>query len=268
VWVLEEIVEEPRRGRRPAPVRGAAGTRPTAATALSDDVLEEITKAAGRDQAGRVAERLAAAASAYERDRYQDALRMTRSVLELAPRSSTALELQGLVCYRLGRWRDALRYLRAAAELAGTDESQIPVLMDCHRALGHRKRVRELWRELREASPPADVLVEGRLVLAATLRDEGRLDEAIDELVRGGAQRSLRHPADRHVRQWYLLADLYDRAGDIPKARELFARVVDADPEVADARERLAGLGRRRAPRGERHASRAAPAPKQARSAR
>jgi tetratricopeptide (TPR) repeat protein len=226
---------------------------------LPSDVVDEITLAAGAEQAARVAERLAAAASAYERDRYNDALRMTRSVIALAPRSSSALELHGLVCYRLGRWRDALRYLNSAAEIAGADDSQLPVLMDCHRALGHHKKVRALWGELRAASPPADVLVEGRLVLAATMRDEGKLDDAIAELVQSGAARSLRHPGDRHIRQWYLLADLYDRAGDIPQAREYFARVVDADPELADAAERLAGLGRparRRTPKPPR-----APAP-------
>ena len=215
---------------------------------LPPDVVEEIARSCEPKQAGRVAERLAAAAGAYERDRYGDALRMTKSVLAVAPRSATALELHGLISYRLGHWRDALRYLGLAAEVAGSEEGQIPVLMDCHRALRHRRKVRELWDELRASSPPADVLVEGRLVLAAMLRDEGRLDEAIAELVGAGAARPLRHPSDRHVRQWYLLADLYDRAGDIPRARELFARVVEADPDLADASERLAGIGRPRLP--------------------
>jgi len=266
VWVLDEVVESgsrptrtsrttptPRAGiqsgtdrvRRSAPrVDPSGDTRTPRRAALPPDVVDEIGVSAEREQVARVAERLAAAASAYERDRYQDALRMTRSVIAMVPRSASALELHGLVCYRLGRWRDALRYLVSAAELVGADESQIPVLMDCHRALRHNKKVRTLWKELRASSPPADVLVEGRLVLAAMLRDEGKLDEAIAELTGAGAARALAHPSDRHIRQWYLLADLYDRAGDIPRAREFFARVVEADPELADAAERLAGLGR------------------------
>jgi tetratricopeptide (TPR) repeat protein len=258
VWILDEVIEQgpetanrartstrERPGHRTVPTLPPGGThRPSRQAALPAEVVEEIAGSAGSEQAPRVAERLAAAANAYERDRYNDALRITRSVIALAPRSASALELHGLVCYRLGRWRDAVRYLNAAGEIAGADESQIPVLMDCHRALGHRKKVRMLWKELRASSPPADVLVEGRLVLAATLRDEGSLDQAIAELVEAGAARALRHPVDRHIRQWYLLADLYDRAGDLPRAREFFGRVVDADPELADAAERLAGLGR------------------------
>ncbi len=259
MWILDEILDtgpaphdavgagtRERPGHRTAPTLPATGAnRPGRQSALPTEVVEEIAASAGREQAPRVAERLAAATSAYERDRYNDALRITKSVIALAPRSASALELHGLVCYRLGRWRDAVRYLNTAGEIAGADETQIPVLMDCHRALGHRKKVRVLWKELRSSSPEADVLVEGRLVLAATLRDEGKLDEAIAELVEAGAARSLRHPGDRHVRQWYLLADLYDRAGDLPRAREFFGRVVDADPELADAAERLDGLGRR-----------------------
>ena len=58
----------------------------------------------------------------------------------------------------------------------------------------------------------------------------------------GAAARNVRGPHERHVRQWYMLADLYERAGDVPRARELFGRVVAADPELSDAAERLAGL--------------------------
>jgi tetratricopeptide (TPR) repeat protein len=111
--------------------------------------------------------------------------------------------------------------------------------------------VEALWKELRAASPSADVLVEGRLVLAADLADRGELSGAIDLLTSAGAARHLRNPADRHIRQWYVLADLYERAGDVPLARDLFARVLDADPGLADAAERLASLGspKRRGPR-------------------
>ena len=39
------------------------------------------------------------------------------------------------------------------------------------------------------------------------------------------------------------MADIYDRAGDVVAARELFARVVIAEPEAYDAVDRLAELG-------------------------
>jgi hypothetical protein len=48
------------------------------------------------------------------------------------------------------------------------------------------------------------------------------------------------------VRQWYVLADLYERAGDVPKAREFFERVKRVDPEAYDVAERLRALGAER----------------------
>ena len=49
----------------------------------------------------------------------------------------------------------------------------------------------------------------------------------------------MKRPADHHLRVWYVLADLYERAGDLPRARELFDRIARADPSFADVAERL-----------------------------
>ena len=46
-----------------------------------------------------------------------------------------------------------------------------------------------------------------------------------------------------HLRLWYALADLYERAGEIPRAREFFGRVRKQDSSFADVAERLAALG-------------------------
>ena len=228
---------------------------------LPAEVADELSAAAGRGRGAKLADRLAAAARAYDRDRYPEALRITKSLLAEVPGSPAVRELHGLVCYRSGRYREAARHLQEAAELAGGDPTQLPVVMDCHRALGHHRRVEALWDDLRAASPDADVLAEGRLVLAAELADRGELQRAVDLLVQAGAGRALRHPAERHVRQWYVLADLAERAGDLPRARELFGRVAEADPELADATIRLAALGRPRSSRGGR-SSRTRPGPR------
>jgi len=253
VWEFEGVVQGGvRRAARPGPP-SRPSPRPGAGApveeALPGEVVDELVAAVGKARAPRLAERLAAAARAYERDRYTDALRMTRVLVREAPDAPGARELHGLVCYRLGRWREAVTHLEAA-RAAGDDPSQIPVLMDCHRAMGHRRVVAALWEELRASSPPPDVLVEGRLVRAEDLADRGQIDEAIALVAGAGGARNLRHPGDRHLRQWYVLADLYERAGDVPRARDLFARVVAADPELADAALRLGMLGQpRRAPR-------------------
>jgi tetratricopeptide (TPR) repeat protein len=217
-------------------------------TVLPVEVADELARAARERKTVRrtdeeLAARLSAAAEAYQRDRYADALRISRALLVSAPGSMAVRELHGLACYRLGRWEDAIRHLELVVSATG-EPNQIPVLMDCHRALGRHRRVEQLWLELKGASPDVDVLVEGRLVLASTRAQRGDLAGAIHLLVSAGAGRAFRHPADRHVRQWYLLADLMEASGDVPRARELFERVVRVDPDLADAADRLAALGR------------------------
>jgi tetratricopeptide (TPR) repeat protein len=208
-------------------------------------VVNELAEAVGRDHATKLSERMATAARAYERDRYTEAFRITKQLAEQVPESAAARELHGLVCYRLGRWTQAIGHLEAARRLDGDDTTQLPVMMDCHRALHRHRRVAALWEELRASSPSPDILAEGRMVLASDLADQRKLNAAVEVLASAGAARNLRHPSDRHLRQWYVLADLYERAGDAAHARELFGRVAASDPDLADAAERYASLGRR-----------------------
>ena len=190
----------------------------------------------------RLVERAEAALGAYERGRYQDALRAIKPVADEAPAVAGVRELAGLAAYRCGRWREALRHLQAAREMTDSAE-HLPVLMDCQRALQRPKRVAELWSELRHSSPEADVLAEGRIVAAASLADSGDLNGAIAMLATAGAAKALRNPSDRHIRQWYMLGDLYERAGDVPRAREFFERVRRADTEAYDVVQRIGSLG-------------------------
>jgi tetratricopeptide (TPR) repeat protein len=187
-------------------------------------------------------ERAEAAQAAYERGRYLDALRAIKPVAEEAPSIVGVRELAGLAAYRSGRWREAVRHLEVVGEL-GDAVDYLPVLMDCQRALHKPKKVAELWSELRQRSPEPDVLAEGRIVAAAALADAGDLNGAIAMLATAGAAKALRNPSDRHIRQWYLLGDLYERAGDVPRAREYFERVQHADAGAYDVTSRLASLG-------------------------
>ncbi len=114
-----------------------------------------------------------------------------------------------------------------------------------------------MWGELRQSSPDPDVLAEGRIVAAASLAETSDLNGAISMLATAGATKALRNPSDRHVRQWYLLADLYERAGDVPRAREYFERILRADPEAYDVTDRLRGLGAERRARPKRAKARA-----------
>lgn len=183
---------------------------------------------------------LAEATRAYERDRYGDALTLLHQLGREGAKVAAVRELTGLTFYRLGRWREALRELSAYAQMSGSVD-QHPVLMDAERALGRHQRVAELFAELRRAGASSDVLAEGRIVMSGDLADQGDLASAVN-LLAPAASRPLENPASRHVRQWFALGDLYERCGDLPKARELFRRVLASDPELSDAAERLAAL--------------------------
>jgi tetratricopeptide (TPR) repeat protein len=206
---------------------------------LPPAVAAELDEATGARYATAMADRLATAARAYERERFDDARRILRPLVDQAPGSAAVRELLGLTEYRRGRWRAAVKQLEAFRSLTGSVE-QHPVLADSYRALGRHRQVDELWEELRAASPSAELVAEGRIVTAGSLADRGDIPAAIRVLEKGRVNRN--HPAEHHLRQWYALADLYERAGDIPRARELFGRVAAADPDAFDVRGRLRAL--------------------------
>ena len=229
-------------GRAARAVAAAGPTRPR--RKLPKDVSAEVvshTHGGGPGKIERYQERLADAAKAYERDRYRDALKLLKPLAEALPGASAVRELYGLTLYRLGRWDGAIRELEAFRALERDDYDQHPTLADCYRAKKRWKQVDELWEELRQASPSAELVAEGRIVAAGALADQGQVRAAIELLEHGPA--TPKRPKLHHIRLWYALADLYERAGELPRARELFRHVADADPDYANAAERLAGLG-------------------------
>lgn len=248
-WQPDQWVQEPPAGagrtpkgdgeadrRPPSPAR-----RPPSRRKPPPGVAEEIGRAVGPTRSSRVERRLLEAASAFERDRIPDALRVLRPLAKDAPAVPAVRELAGLALYRAGRWAEAARHLEAFRALTGSVE-QHPVLADCYRALGRFAKVDQLWEELRAASPEPALLTEGRIVTAGSVADRGDLRGAIRLLERGPLTPK-RAPAAHHLRLWYALADLSERAGDAPRARELFGRVVAVEPGLADAAERLHALG-------------------------
>ncbi len=110
---------------------------------LPPEIAADIRKAAGTattlHREGLV-KRAESAYGAYERGRYQDALRAIKPVADEAPGVAAVRELAGLAAYRSGRWRDATRHLQAYGALSDSTE-HLPVLMDCQRALRKPKKV-------------------------------------------------------------------------------------------------------------------------------
>ena len=203
------------------------------------EAVEELTRISGR-HARRVLNVLQEATEAYAAGRERDALRLVRPLVESYPGAMSVRELAGLCYYRIGNFKTALRELEAFIELGGSTE-QHPVMMDCYRALRQWNDIDECWRELAEASPSAELVTEGRIVLAGSLADRGRLDEAITLLEKRSANAPRRVQAF-HARLWYALADLHERSSNIPRARSLFQQVAKYDAQFADVAERLSNL--------------------------
>ena len=224
---------------------GQPSSRPRRRVALPSvphsalDPQSELQRALGPERGRSAARRFDSAVKAFRAERFRDALPLLARLARDAPDVADVRELHGLVLYRLGRFKAAMGELEYFRELSGSVE-QHPVLADCHRALGRWADVEALWRELGAASPSADLVTEGRLVLAGAKADRGELPAAIKVLEQGWRLPS--RPRDHHLRRAYALADLYERAGRSPRARELFRWVETHDPRLADVSERVRAL--------------------------
>jgi tetratricopeptide (TPR) repeat protein len=235
-------VERTPKEEKPGHARRSPKPRPSAPPrrrrVKTTEASEELARLAGRKAKG-AQDQLARAADAFTAGRERDALRLLRPLRDAYPEASAVRELLGLTHYRLGNYAAAAKELDAFVQLTDSVE-QHPVLMDTMRAMGKYRRVDELWEELAASSPSSALVTEGRIVLAGSRADRGRLKDAIATLDR--AAKSPRRVQEHHLRLWYALADLYERAGEIPKARDLFLRIRKYDASFGDVAERLAGL--------------------------
>ena len=235
VWVDEGVVHDE--------AQRAVGRGRSSRRAEPDDDRTapdpSLARAVGAQRLDRVEQRLREASKHFRRERFEDARKLLKPLAEVAPTAESVRELLGLTYYRLGRWKAAVGELEAFRALNGSTE-QHPVLADCYRALGRHGKVAELWEELRAVSPSAALVAEGRIVYAGSLADQGRLDEAISVL--SAARAPAKRPKEHHLRMTYALADLHERAGDLPRARQLFGVVAASDPDLGDVEARLRAL--------------------------
>lgn len=225
--------------REDAPPKETSGRRREKPAPIDSDLVSrELGRLLTPAKAKRLTERVGEAARAFGNERLDDARRILKPIAEAAPGAASVRELLGLTLYQLGRYRPAAAELEAFRELTGSVD-QNPVLADCYRALGRHTDAEELWEELRVASPSAELVAEGRIVAAGSLADRDRLADAIRLLE--SAPRGKR-AQEHHLRTAYALADLRERAGDVSRARELFAWIAGVDDDFADVRRRLSAL--------------------------
>ena len=220
--------------------RGEAQPEPAGRKRKPADLDDDLAKAVPRDRLPKARKQLRQAAAAFEAGRHEDVEKILAPLTDLASESATVRELRGLNLYRLGRWKPAARELEAFVALTRQSTDQHPVLADCYRALGRYDEVDRLWRDLRDASPSAELVTEGRIVAAGALADQGDLTGAIRLLSKGW--KFPKRPKEHHLRRAYALADLHERAGDVPQARDLFARLDRHAPDFGDVSSRLRAL--------------------------
>ena len=85
---------------------------------LDPEVTAELADAVGKQRGARLAERLAQASEALDRERYQEARRIAGAIVKEAPDVAAAHEVHGLASYRLGMFKPAVRSLEAGVRPA------------------------------------------------------------------------------------------------------------------------------------------------------
>ena len=241
MWIDEGAVDV-RDEAAGAAARAATSHRRRQPRPLDAGVGADVVSQARNPRRGQqLSQRLAEAELALENDRLDDARRAIAPLLREVPGVAAVHEVAGLTNYRLGRWRDAVKELEAAQAL-NPRVDLLPVLADSYRGLKQWSEVDRIWTTVREISPAHDVLAEARIVAAGAQADRGDLSGALRTMSNVPARPRRVRP--HHLREWYVLGDLHDRAGDPLEAARWFERVAKADADFVDVRNRLRALGR------------------------
>jgi len=206
-----------------------------------DSVVDQFEKALGSKASPRALKRYDAALQAFEAHRYDDARKILNPMSREYSEVAAVREMLGLCLYRAGQWKRALVEFEASLKLNPDWIFNHAVIADCHRALGEHQMVEKYWQELLEASPHPELMAEGRIVMAGSMADRRQITEALALMEK--ASGDMNRPSEYHLRQWFVIADLYDKEGNVIKARQFFERIAAIDPGFVDVAERLSTLG-------------------------
>jgi tetratricopeptide (TPR) repeat protein len=192
--------------------------------------------------AARVARHLAAAGVLIDEDP-ETAYQHTLAARARASRLAVVREATGEAAYAAGHYSEALAELRAAKRMNGAT-AYLPIMADCHRALGQPEQALKLAKSPSVANFAPEAKAEMTIVEAGARRDLGQLDAALRTLELAPLNSKSR--AAWVVRLRYAYADTLEAAGRENDALAWFHRThaVDAD-EITDAAERADALERR-----------------------
>ena len=235
--------------KRPADKQGPR----TAEQAVYDgpDLPEEITgreldrsvsaqlKGLPEKLAARVARHLAAAGMLIDSDP-ETAYQHTLAARARASRLAVVREATGEAAYAAGHYAEALSELRAAKRMNGAT-AYLPIMADCHRALGQPEQALKLAKSPSVANFAPEAKAEMTIVEAGARRDLGQLDAALRTLELAPLNSKSR--AAWVVRLRYAYADTLEAAGREQDALAWFHRTsaIDSD-ELTDSAERAEAL--------------------------
>ncbi len=192
--------------------------------------------------AARVARHLAAAGLVLEDDP-ETAYQHTLAARARAPRLAVVREATGEAAYAAGHFAEALAELRAAKRMNGAPD-YLPMMADCHRALGNPEQALKLAKSPSVANFDPPARAEMTLVEAGARRDMGQLDAALRTLEHAPINSKSRAPWV--VRLRYAYADILEAAGREQDALAWFHRTYAVDGEqITDADVRAETLEKR-----------------------
>jgi hypothetical protein len=207
---------------------------------LSGETLDELRATARPHAVADAARALADAVVALsEEGDPEAAVRAARAAKRAAPRAASVREALGIALYQAGDFRTARTELAAAQRISGRQDLSA-MLADIERALGRPERAIAVFERVDRSKLEPDTAAELLLVAASAYGDLGQPASGL-ALIR----RHARWPvelADHHLRLAYAEGALAEAAGDLPRARAAFARVLQADPDFHDAADRLERL--------------------------
>lgn len=238
--------KRPREEQRPRTVDQAEYDGPPLPEEVTGQELDrQITnqlKGLPEKLAARVARHLAAAGLLIDEDP-ETAYRHTLAARARASRIAIVREAVGEAAYASGHYAEALAELRAAKRMNGLT-AYLPMMADCHRALGQPELSLKLAKSPSVANFGPDAKAEMTLVEAGARRDMGQLDAALRTLEL--APLTSKSRSSWVVRLRYAYADTLEAAGREADALAWFHRTNAVDSEqLTDAAERADLLEKR-----------------------
>ena len=190
----------------------------------------------------RVARHLAAAGMLIDSDP-ETAYQHTLAARARASRLAVVREATGEAAYAAGHYSEALAELRAAKRMNGATD-YLPIMADCHRALGQPEQALKLAKSPAVQNFSSAAKAEMTLVEAGARRDLGQQDAALRTLELAPLQSKSREPWV--VRLRYAYADALESAGRDTDALAWFHRTHAIDSQnLTDAADRAEILEKR-----------------------